>query len=131
MEPIISPWLIYWINLLGNLQVLFFVSSIILLLACIISLVCWKSAYHNEDKKDGRMWFKRCFILLLIVAPIVCFAPGRTTVIQMLVAKNITYERVDKALVAGKGVKDELKKDVIDILSSINKKEEPKESNGK
>jgi len=37
----------------------------------------------------------------------------------MLVAKNITYERVEKITKTGKSIKKELKQDVIDIINSV------------
>ena len=42
----------------------------------------------------------------------------------MIVAKNVTYQNVEKAIEAGKDVKDELKKDMLDIIEAIKGDEE-------
>jgi len=69
------------------------------------------------------------FILFLTLA---IFIPSRNTLIGMYVTKHITTNNIKKGLEIGKVAKEEIKKDVIDLINAItNKKEINKEINAK
>ena len=68
-------------------------------------------------KITQRFNFLGWFLPFLIILSI--FLPTRNTLIAMIVAQNITSNNVSKALQVGKDFKGELKKDVIDIINSI------------
>lgn len=125
MEPIISPWLIYLICIIGHIHtlgVVVLVSSVMALL--IIFKVSMMENTYNETKK----FLKAVIIVIFISLFTTIFIPTEKTVITMIVADNITYERVEKVTKGSSDIKNALKQDVIDIINGIRKE---KEENGK
>jgi ABC-type sulfate transport system permease component len=128
MEPIISPWLIYLLGFIENLIITFTGGVIILGLGLII-LVFFKVLGTMDDDEDllnvvnKFRWAKWLFGIFLFLAII---TPSRNTIIGMMVAQQITPKNIESAIKTGKDFKNEIKKDVIDIIQSVTK-EKPQE----
>jgi hypothetical protein len=74
------------------------------------------------DFKKG--WGKKgkiSILLSLIFIFISVFCPTKDELIAIYVADKVTYDIAEKALDNGKLIKDELKKDVIEIIESLTK----------
>jgi len=134
MTPIVSPSLIYLIGVLDTFNTIVFLIEIItgvLAFAGLLIMLIYTAENaslvgklgDDEEYRVLRKYVRKLFAILALALFIDLAAPSKTTVIQMMVAKNITYERVDKIIKAGKNVKEELKKDVIDIIREIKKNE--------
>lgn len=92
MTPIVSPLMIYLIGIIGNIQgALFFAGGIVFLALVFLSV----TGFAGEDEKLLKK-AKLSTILLLIITFIFTIIPDKTTIISMVVAKNVTYERVEK-----------------------------------
>lgn len=96
--PVISPWLFYVIELLGNLNfvagVACFISGILLVVALLIYAIESDSCYPSEGCKK----ISKISIIPLIISTVMCIAiPSKDTMYKMLVAKYVTYENIDKA----------------------------------
>lgn len=100
MEPVVSPWIIYWISVLSNIggaltfvMCLSIISSIIL---CVIHISDRSSCYSS--KLDFPNWFKY-FKLSIIITCISCligiFIPDRQTMISMVVTSYITPDNIN------------------------------------
>lgn len=134
MNPIISPWFIYLLSFVDQLKVLLGITSIVsgvALMAYIIGLAAaadWERSFSGSEAlkywKDGWKPYKRKLTILFpLVLTLAVLIPDRSTIIQMYIADNITWDRIEKTVEIGKDVKDEIKRDIIDIIDSINKQE--------
>lgn len=92
MTPIVSPLIIYLIGIIGNIQGALFFAGGIVFLALVFLIV---TGLEGEDEKLLKK-AKLSTILLLIITFIFTIIPDKTTIISMIVAKNVTYERVEK-----------------------------------
>ena len=131
MEPIISPWFIYLLGMVDTLITLLGVvafQGVAALLVYYIVLACMQSEYYESERKSWLAGWKRkvklCWIVLMVSLPLALLIPSKNTIIAMYVADNITPNNVEKALEVGKDFKDEIKKDIIDLIEGINKAEE-------
>lgn len=133
MEPIISPWLIYLLGVSDPITfycgMMAFLSGVAIILYIFFS--CVEHTFYHDSSKEAWKRIKpklaRWSISLFIIFGLInIIAPSRTTLISMIIAQNITPVNVEKALKTGKDFKDELKKDVIDIIQSVTKEEKKK-----
>lgn len=123
MEPIISPWFFYFIDVAQALDNLFFV---LLICSSFISLMCgvaWCSLtidpdFYNAYGKEKERWFRRTKISVactigfgLITAAI----PSSETLYKMLVASMVTPDNIQI-------VQDNAVKFISDVANAVMKK---------
>ena len=128
MEPIVSPWFIYLLSVADGL-IVFFSIGLFIGLASLVGFHIWYNCefdyswVKDEKKAVGkrilRMVRRICIPFSIISLLIVLFLPGRNTIIGMYVADHITPNNVKKALVVGKDFKEEVKKDILDLIEAI------------
>lgn len=130
MEPIVNPWYFYLMGLSGSISfiaclgavfsgILFFIGL------CIkVASICDRSM--EDDWKKLSKTYRAVKILLVVLLFIAIAVPSKETLVQMVVAQQVTPKNVEKAISAGKNLKDELKKDVIDIIQAVSKEEKEK-----
>ena len=99
---VISPWIFYVIELLGNLNfaagTACFTSGILLVVALVIYAMESGSCYPSESLLKGYKKISKISIIPLIISSVMCIAiPSKDTMYKMLVAKYVTYENIDKA----------------------------------
>ena len=87
MEPVISPWVFYLIDVVGAIKVIGIVAMFI---SVITLLICFLL------EEEGGVAFIS-FIVLIISLLIIIFVPSSDTLIKMTIAKNVTYDAVDAA----------------------------------
>ena len=133
MEPIISPWFIYFLGIVDGIGIVIgltaIVVGILILVFCIMEAVPWDFSNGKED--FVKMWYskRKWMVPFFIITLIACIViPSKNTLIGMYVTKNITYDRAEKILDAGKSVKEELKNDVFELIEAL---KDDKESKGK
>lgn len=98
MKPIINPWLIYFVDCLGLVQL----SCILMVVALVVAipiLTCRMDdlKYKEKELKSARRTRKIVIffsILLLIVVP---FIPSRETCYKMMIASQVTDNNIQKA----------------------------------
>lgn len=118
-EPIISPWILYLIEVLNNFSWMAWIVLVVSLIATYIFLCCFKEFernlidYEYRDKhytadfskeiynmSKNKKLYKRLTILGLLIAVFsflsLVFLPSEETCYKMLVADQLTYENVDK-----------------------------------
>jgi hypothetical protein len=115
MEPIISPWLIYWISVLSNLNNLAHTISCIsavLILALIPAYFCIDI---SEDTKDKVIRILKISIIVFVISGLLSvLIPSKNDMIGMLVLSYITPDNID--LVQDNMV--EFVKRIMDIIQS-------------
>lgn len=101
MNPIISPLTIYLINLMDPLHAVFIGACIVFLVLGIlygIDYIDWKDSSSDKNlaraqKSLGRT--KRMAIVCILCMLLAVFVPSKNTIIEMIVAKNITIENLN------------------------------------
>jgi len=133
MNPIASPFFIYFLSFINNILQMcyfFFVVSSIALFVYMVGYGINKGGgeYYEDDLKKWAVGWKFILKFLIIAWSIsflvATFCPNKNTLIGMYVTKHLTYDTVEKAVTTGTNVKDELKKDVIDIIEALNNRKE-------
>ncbi len=122
MTPVVPPWLFYLVYICGNLSFIFDVFSIIALIVCGITLVANILFYADASWDEGSARIAKIIskILLKVLAPVTialivlsCIVPNDEVITQMIVAQNVTYDRVDDAA----GVVRDVYEDIMGLLN--------------
>ena len=116
MTPIISPWFFYLLSISTGIKILFGVITLIFIGATVFKLI------ESDDYVPGsevlKLTLKRVkgfFIAAVVFAILTILVPDDKTCVQMLIADNITYERLE---VVGKTVED-IYGDILDFANKI------------
>lgn len=86
MEPVINPWLFYFIDVVGTIKIIGIIFAAASIIAFLISFL---------EEENGVAPIS--FIILIISSLIIIFVPSSDTLIKMTIAKNVTYDAVDAA----------------------------------
>ena len=90
---VINPWVFYWMNVVDAIVIAAVTAVIVLITAMLIYISCTALAYEEID-----MRIVKRFALGIIAATVVAtFVPGSGTITKMIIAENVTYERVEGA----------------------------------
>ena len=126
MEPIISPWLIYALAIVDGVNIscgILGVFSGVLLLF----IVAFYIMVYVDDDTDMmakmKPIVKYVVLFFIFTSGIALFCPNQKTVIAMLVADQITYDRAEAVVDGAKDFKNTLKQDVLDIVLAITEKD--------
>lgn len=138
MNPIISPWSIYLINVLSGLKNIFIVAVAAAILVgignAIYFLIVIDSPYYNEDdEKDQnkilniKKCFKKSVVGLIISALLFVITPSKDTMYTMLALDNLTTDNIQTIGKTGKDVIDYVA-DQIDKIVNGNKNDDTEEN---
>lgn len=128
MKPIISPWLIYLIDLFDNLKGLLGVALFLLGGAAVALLVIWffSSLDYEQDEEPivaCKKYLKKSVIWLCVSGLLFTVIPSKDTMYTMIVLDNVTTDNIQAIGKTGKDVVDYIT-DQIDKV--VNDKEENK-----
>lgn len=102
MKPVISPWVFYFTMLSDNVSfvsaILFIIGIIVLITFAIFKAVDVGSGFADEDIQEMcDMVIKKLYKWVVLIGLLSCLLPSEKTITKMIVAQNVTYERVDAA----------------------------------
>ena len=116
MTPIISPWFFYLLQIVDGLSVSF---VIIASAIAVYGAIRWFLIFDEEEGdtdspfyKEGAKQGKKLLIVMIVFWFLSILVPTKTTCLEMLVAQNVTYERVE---VVGQTVED-IYNDIINLF---------------
>ena len=95
--PVVNPMVFYWMSVCDMLSLWTLLISLLLLVvggACLGS--CVGEDIHSTYEKVFKIG-KRALIVAAILLSVRIFIPNQTTCEKMLIAQNVTYERVEQA----------------------------------
>lgn len=93
MTPIINPVWFYLMGLSTPISLLFLIIGFVLLILGFIYFACGHDSDNKEEISTGKKFFALAFICMLVVV----ITPREETLTKMLIAQNVTYERVEVA----------------------------------
>lgn len=108
MTPIINPLVFYAIDLVNVLKT-------VALLGIFGIIIIWFVMFVEEEGDFRPKIFQKALITFLILVEI--FVPSTSTITKMLVAQNVTYERME---IVGETVQD-IYDDIISIVDNDEK----------
>lgn len=128
MKPIISPWLIYLIDLFDNLKGLFTIALILFGFAAVVLSIIWfiGSVDYEQDEDlivTCKKHLKQSVIWLCVSGLLFAVIPSKDTMYKMIVSENVTTDNIQAVGKTGKDVVDYIT-DQIDKV--VNDKEEDK-----
>lgn len=131
MNPIISPWSIYLINVLSGLKNIFIAAVVAAIFIGIGSAIYFLTViadpyYDEDDEKDQnkilniKKCFKKSVVGLIISALLVVIAPSKDTMYTMLALDNLTTDNIQAIGKTGKDVIDYVSDQIDKIVNGNN-----------
>lgn len=121
MEPIISPWLVYFISISTSIKAIF---AIITIISLAIAFFIILYNFIEEDSMD-RLYdrktkkldssFKKLIAFIIFSSILAAFIPTKETIIAMYIANMITPDNLN---LANEVFKSNLK-DYMDIIANL------------
>ncbi len=132
MNPIISPWSIYLINVLSGLKNIFIAAVAAAIFGGIVNaiyfLIVIDDPYHDKDEiLNIKKCFKKFIVGLIISALLVVITPSKDTMYTMLALDNLTTDNIQAIGKTGKDVIDYVS-DQIDKIVNGNKNDDTEEN---
>lgn len=121
MDPIISPWFFYWMDILPGLGGFFVGMAALSLLLFLIALGVSEGAVF--ESKKGKVFMCACAVMACTAWMPSLFFPSKEAIIQMAVASQTTPDNIDAIVEFGIEFKDEAKEDLIEIMDAIREEE--------
>lgn len=111
---VISPWFFYFINVVEGLDIVFWVFAT--LGVAVGGLILAALAFGELYEEDfSPKLAKKIFISGLIFMFLAILTPSQQTCIQMLIADNVTYERLEMAGNTMEGIYQ----DILDLTETL------------
>lgn len=99
MTPVISPWVFYAMSVVGGLEVItiagLVVSGTLIVMITILWVMSLDGCFEAETVGSIKKFLKTAFIAMLISCLLTVFVPSEKTIGKMIVAQNVTYERME------------------------------------
>lgn len=121
MEPIVSPWLIYFVSIIENLYSFFeavtfivMATDIIIVMDAFIESDDAIAVFYNREEKKIKPFIKLLIALSIICPLLIVLIPSKETIITMYIANMITLDNLN---LTNETFKSNLK-DYMDIISN-------------
>lgn len=113
-DPIISPWVIYLIDKIDMVGILFFITWIAGCLGGILCLVEGSSIiYIQEEQKIWNKRARKALLVSVILFIVAMLMPNSTTLTKMIIAQQITPNNITTA----KELTTEVMKDTVNFIA--------------
>lgn len=120
MNPIISPWLIYFAELADSINTTFL---FVVWIAFIIMAFAFIPYMDNKKDETLKQCLKKSFIWFCISIAIVVITPSKDTVYTMVVLDNVTTDSIQAIGKTGKDVIDYITDQIDKIVNDKDEKE--------
>lgn len=129
MKPIISPWLIYLIDLVNKFQGIINIALCVLGFAIVGSGIAWLLFSMDYDQYDSiivtcKKYLKKSIIWFVVSGLLFAVVPSKDTMYVMLTLDNVTTDNIQTIGKTGKDVVDY----IIDQIDKIVNEDEDKEN---
>lgn len=111
---VISPWFFYFINIVEGLDIAFWVFAVSGLAIGGLTLAAFAMGELDERDMNPKT-AKKIFISGLIFMFLAILTPSQQTCVQMLIADNVTYERLEMAGNTMEGIYQ----DILDLTETL------------
>ncbi|AOH47477.1 hypothetical protein BCS37_03020 [Selenomonas sp. oral taxon 920] len=114
MEPIVSPWIFYWVDVVSGLRWVLLGTMTAFICFCIIVAVHVLVEFDDGYEAFVGKYYKKIktFVVLIMVNILLLIAiPGKDTMITMIVAQYTTENNLNYILDVSKQIIEATKKD--------------------
>lgn len=127
MKPIISPWVIYLIDLINKFQVIINIALIVLGFVIIGLGIVW-ILFLMDWEDDSiiitcKKYLKKSIIWFVVSGLLFAVVPSKDTMYTMLVLENVTTDNIQAVGKTGKDVVDYIINQIDKIVNEDNEKE--------
>ena len=104
MTPVINPLVFYAIDIVDSIKNVF-TAVIIFGTACLLFYIMAK---YFDSEEINKKFVTRILAALLVLGFLLSFIPTSATITKMILAQNVTYERVEAATNTVKDVYEDI-----------------------
>ena len=97
MTPVISPWVFYLMSVVDGLKDFLIAALVGGFIYGIWSLVNLGDSYDDDERTKCLKGVKKALCAGVTIGILLVFTPSSNTITKMLIAQNVTYERVEMA----------------------------------
>lgn len=125
MKPIISPWIVYFLSVLDNVKIIcagIFILGLIGITAVLLVLYWMNDTTYGKEEEAAKKAFsgiRPYFIAYSIFLGVICFIPSKTTVYQMIVAKELTPDKISTITQTVGDTAEDVADYVVDIITRV------------
>ena len=94
----INPHWFYWFQIINRLRIVCFMLTIITVLIIGIGLLMLSDAYSDKERKILKNVLLTFLIILLIAINGLIFLPSQETLIQMVIAADLTNQDISQTI---------------------------------
>lgn len=128
MKPIISPWLIYLIDLVDKFQVIINIALVVLGFTIICLGIAWLLFSMDYDQDDSiivicKKYLKKSIIWFVVSGLLFAVVPSKDTMYVMLTLDNVTTDNIQAIGKTGKDVVDYITDQIDKIVNKDDEKE--------
>ena len=128
MKPIISPWIIYLIDLVDKFQGIINVALCVLGLAIVVLGIAWllvSTDYYQDDSSivTCKKYLKKSIIWFVVSVLLFAVFPSKDTMYVMLTLDNVTTDNIQAIGKTGKDVVDYITDQIDKIVNDKDEKE--------
>ena len=128
MKPIISPWVIYLIDLVDKFQGISSVALCVLGFAIFVLGIAWLLFSTDYDQDDSiivtcKKYLKKSIIWFVVSVLLFAVFPSKDTMYTMLVLDNVTSDNIQAIGKTGKDVIDYITDQIDKIVNDKDEKE--------
>lgn len=118
MEPIVSPWIVYFAGIANTIILISTISGIVCLLIAGFCKFCSIEEYSEYSAKKWNKLGVRSFIAGIVLVLLAALVPNKETIVAIVIANYIT---VDTVGTTNELIKNNLQDYVNIIVDGINK----------
>lgn len=128
MKPIISPWLIYLIDLVDKFQVIINIALVVLGFTILGLGITWLLFLMDYDQDDSiivtcKKYLKKSIIWFVVSGLLFAVVPSKDTMYVMLTLDNVTTDNIQAIGKTGKDVVDYITDQIDKIVNKDDEKE--------
>ena len=128
MKPIISPWLIYLIDLVDKFQGIISAALCVLGFAIVVLVIAWLLVSTDYDQDDSsivtcKKYLKKSIIWFVVSGLLFAVVPSKDTMYVMLTLDNVTTDNIQAIGKTGKDVVDYITDQIDKIVNDKDEKE--------
>jgi hypothetical protein len=105
MQPIINPWVFYWIDVIDNMRIVFIIFLVIFIITACVSAGTWAytaSGESNMSKEDDirvgknvKKILRLALIFTAVFAIMTTLLPSKKTMYTMVIVQSVTPNNIE------------------------------------
>lgn len=123
-EPLINPWIFYWIDVVDKLSGFLFCISILCIAGVLWYLIQWFDRVIIKELEDREHSLKKgifCICLLSVSLLFGVFIPSKETMYKMLIASQVTPHNLQVSQEVANDLLDNIEGRAVKLIQEVKK----------